>query len=94
MEIYGRESVNDDFPCAKLEYAKKKFAKFFFDDYEKNPELILINMIRSTYMPNSVTLTWKMSSGMSKEAGSLNGPLCTYLMRQNLDDQNLSEILG
>ena len=26
----------------------------------------------------------KMSSGMSKESGSLNGPLCAYLMRQNL----------
>ena len=32
-------------------------------------------------MPNLVTQAWKMSSGMSKEAGSLNGPLCAYLMR-------------
>ena len=55
MKIYGRESVNDDFPCAKSENAKKKFAKIF-DDYEKKPGLILINMFRSTYVPNLVTL--------------------------------------
>ena len=35
----GRESVNGDFPCAKLENAKKKSAKFFFDDYEKTRNL-------------------------------------------------------
>ena len=29
----------------------------------------------------------KMSPGMSKEASSLNGPLCAYLMRQNLHDR-------
>ena len=26
---------------------------------------------------------YQMSPGMPKEAGSLNGPLCDYLMRQN-----------
>ena len=31
-------------------------------------------------VPNLVTLAWKMSSGRSKEAGSLNGRLCAYLM--------------
>ena len=31
-----------------------------------------------------VTLAWQMSPGMTKEPGSLNGPLCTYLIRQNL----------
>ena len=35
MKNYGRESVNGDFPCAKLENAKKKSPKFFFGDYEK-----------------------------------------------------------
>ena len=29
-----------------------------------------------------------MSPGMPKEAGSLNGPLCAYLMRQNLHNRN------
>ena len=53
----------------------------------KNPELILINMFSPTFLPNLVTLAWKMSSGMPKEAGSFNGPLCTYLIRQNLHDQ-------
>ena len=81
MKIYGRESVYDDFPCGKLENAKKKNSPHW-----KNPELILIDMCRPTYMPNLVTLSWKMSSRMSKEAGSANGPLCTYLMRQNLRD--------
>ena len=47
----------------------------------------MINMLESTYMPNLVTFAWKMSSGMSKEASSLNGPLCAYLMRQNLHDR-------
>ena len=58
VKIYGRESDNGDFPCAKLENAKK------FGDF-----------------------SLKMSSGMSKEAGSLYGPLCAYLMRQNLHDR-------
>ena len=65
----------------------KKFAKIFFWRLWNNPELILMNMFRPIYMPNLVTLAWKMSSGMSKEAGSLNGLLCAYLMRQNLHDR-------
>ena len=47
---------------------EKKFAKiFFFGDYEKKTELILINMLSPTFVPYLVT--WKMSSGMPKEAG-------------------------
>ena len=87
VKICWRESVNGDFPCAKLENAKKIRQEFFLTIMKKNPELILINMFRSAYIPNLVTWAWKMSSGMSKEAGSLNGPLCAYLMRQNLHDQ-------
>ena len=90
VRIYGCESANGDFPCAKLENAKKILQNFFGGRLWKNPELILINMFWPTYMPNLVTFAWKMSSGMSKEAGSLNGPLCTYLMRQNLHYQNRS----
>ena len=37
---------------------RKKFAKIFFCRLWKNPELILINMFRPTYMPNLVTLAW------------------------------------
>ena len=94
VKINGRESANGDFPCAKLENAKKKIAKYFFGDYAKNPEHVLINMFRPTYMPNLVTLAWKMSSGMSKEAGSLNGPLCAYLMRQDLHDRTCPRSWG
>ena len=61
---------------------RKKIRQKCFLTIMKKTELILINMFRSTYMPNFVTLAWKMSSGMSKETGSLNGPLCAYLMRQ------------
>ena len=43
-------------------------------------------MFRPTYMPNLVSLAWKMSSGMSKEVGLLNDPSCAYSMRQNLHD--------
>ena len=35
MKIYGRESTNDDFPCAKLQNAKK-FANFFLPVMKKN----------------------------------------------------------
>ena len=45
---------------------------------------MLINNFSPTFVPNLVTLAWKMYSGMPKEAGSLNGP---YLMRQNLHDR-------
>ena len=51
---------------------KKLFDKFSFWRLWKNPERILINIFRPTYMPNLVTLAWKMSSAKSKEAGSLN----------------------
>ena len=64
---------------------KKNNQKFFGANMKKPGNYI--NMFRPTYMPNLVTLAWKMSSGMSKEAGSLNGPLCAYLMRQNLHDR-------
>ena len=56
MKSYGRESVNGDFPCAKLENAKKNRQNFFFGDYEKNPELILITMLSPTFVLNLVTL--------------------------------------
>ena len=65
----------------------KKFAIFFFWQLCINPEFILITIISPTIVPNLVTLAKKMSSGMPKEVGSLNGPLCAYLMRQNLHDQ-------
>ena len=65
---------------------RKKIAKNLCWRLWQNPELVLINMFRPTYVPNLVTLAWKMSSWRSKEAGSLNGRLCTYLMRQNLHD--------
>ena len=87
VKIYRRESANGDFPCAKLQNLKKICQFFFCCRLWKNPKFILIKILSPTYMPYLVTLAWKMSSGMSKEAGSLNGPLCTYLMRQNLHDQ-------
>ena len=57
VKIYRRESVNGDFPCAKLENAKKNRQIFFWRLWQ-NPELILINMFRPTYVPNLVTLAW------------------------------------
>ena len=87
VKIYRRESANGDFPCVKLANAKKKIRQNFFWRLWKSPEFILINMFSPTFVPNLVTLAWKMSSEMPKEAGSLNGPLCTYLMRQNLQDR-------
>ena len=35
MKNYGRESVNGDFPCAKLENAKKNRQKFFLATMKK-----------------------------------------------------------
>ena len=83
---YGRESPNGNFPCVKLEHVKKKLPKFFLAIMKKM-ELILINMFSPTFVSNLVTLAWKISPGMPKEDGSLNGPLCAYLLRQNLHDQ-------
>ena len=39
MQNYGRESVNGDFPCAKLKNAKKIRQIFFLGDYEKTRHL-------------------------------------------------------
>ena len=91
MKIYGRQSANGDFPCVKSENAQK-FAKIVFWRLWKKPELILINIFRSTNILNLVTKAWKMSSGMSKEASSLNGPVCKYLMRQNLHGRTLLDV--
>ena len=85
VKIYGRESANGDVPGAKLQNVKKNRENFFCRLW-KNPELILINIFRPTFVPNLVTLAWKMSSGMPKETGSLNGPFCAYLMSQNLHE--------
>ena len=54
---------------------------------EKTPQSCYNTLLSPTFVPNLVTLAWKMSSGMPKEASSLNGPLCAYLMRQNLHDR-------
>ena len=35
MKIYGRESANGDFPCAKLENAKKNRQILFFATMKK-----------------------------------------------------------
>ena len=35
VKNYGRESANGDFPCAKLENAKKKIVKIFFATMKK-----------------------------------------------------------
>ena len=45
------------------------------------------NILSPTFVPNLVTLAWKMSSGMSKMAGSLNGPLVQMYCFQPLTDE-------
>ena len=57
VKIYGRESANGDFQCAKLENAKKNRQNFLLP-IMKNPELILINMFLPICVPNLVTLAW------------------------------------
>ena len=71
----------------EVEKWDKKIAKFFLAIMKKLGTYI-DNMFSPTFVPNLVTLAWKMSSGMPKEAGSLNGPLCAYLMKQNLHDRS------
>ena len=56
---------------------------------KENSEVMSISMFSSTFVPNLVTLPWKMSPGMPKKVGPLNGPLCTFLMRQNLHNRTL-----
>ena len=63
MKIYGRESANGDFPCVKLQNAKK-IRQIFFLPIMKKTEFILINIFSPTFVPNSVTLAWKMSPGI------------------------------
>ena len=79
MLIYGRENANGDFPCAKLVNAKK-IAKVFFTIMKKNRNFYWLHVFSPTFVPNLMTLAWKMSSGIPKETGSLNGQLCAYLM--------------
>ena len=57
-------------------------------------EFLLINIFSLTFVQNLVTLSWKMSPVMPKEAGSLNGPLCVYLIRQKLHNQTRTRSWG
>ena len=70
---------------AKIEHLIQWSIMRIFLPIMKKTEFILINIFRPTFVPNLVTLPWKMSPGMPKEAGSLNGPLCAYLMRQIIE---------
>ena len=64
---------------------RTKIAIFF--PIVKKTEFVLINIFSPTFVPNLVTLAWKMRPGMPKESGSLNGPLCAYSVRQNLHNR-------
>ena len=73
---------------------RKKFANIFFGAImKKKTALILINMFSPTFVPNLVTLAWKMSSGMPKEAGSLNGRIMHIFNEAEPPWSNSSEIL-
>ena len=65
---------------------RKQFAKFFLPTM-KNPKCILINIFSPTFLPNWMTSACKMSPGMPKEAGSLNGPLRAYLIGKNFHNR-------
>ena len=56
MKIYGRESANSDFPCAKLQNMKKIHQNLLLAIMKKNPENILINSFSPIFVPNLVTL--------------------------------------
>ena len=49
-----------------------------FADYDKIRNFLLINIFGPTFVPTLATWAWKMSPGMPKETGSLNGPFCAY----------------
>ena len=55
-KIYGRESANSDFPCAKLQNATKICQFFFLPIMKKKTEFTLINIFSPTCIPNLVTL--------------------------------------
>ena len=71
--------------CKVAKYEKN--APIFFCWFWKKTEFILIDIWSPIFVQNLVTLAWKMNPGMPKEAGSLNGPLCAYLIRQNLHNR-------
>ena len=93
VKIYGRESTNGDFPCAKLKNIKNKLAKNIVLAIMKKPKTYycLYNLLWLTCLALPLyhiwRLAWRENLRMPKEAGLLNGPLCTYLMRQNLHDR-------
>ena len=86
MKNYGHESVNGDFPCAKLENAKKNRQKFFLATM-KEPGTYIDYHVKPYLCTKFGDSTLKNEFRNAKEAGSLNGPLCAYLMRQNLHDR-------
>ena len=73
---------------------RKKNRQIFFGRLCIKPEFILVSILSPTFVPHLVTLAWKMSLGMLKETGSLNGPLCAYFIRQNIHNRTRPRSLG
>ena len=65
-------------------YFEQKKKRQNFVMMKKKTGLMLFNMYSPTFVPHLMTLAWKISPEMTKFLSSLNGPLCTYFVRQNL----------
>ena len=63
-------------------FEKQKIGKTFCGD---DKTITYVNQHLKPYIcAQLMTLIWKISPGMPKPTGLLNGALCAYLMRQNL----------
>ena len=105
VKIYGRESANGDFPCAKLQNAKKNC--HFLCRLWKSPDFILINILSPTFVPNFFYLSLKYESTNAKRGRfnkwsivqirkmrKKNSPKIVFGDYEKNPRSNSSEILG
>ena len=93
MKNYGRESVNGDFPCAKLENAKKN-GKIFFWATMKKPETYIDYHVKPYLCTKFDDSSLKNEFRNAKRGWLIKWPIMHIFNEAEPLWSNLSEILG
>ena len=93
MKNYGRESVNGDFPCAKLENAKKIRQNFFLANMKK-PGTYIDNHVKSYMCTKFGDSSLKNEFRKAKRGRLIKWSIMRIFNEAEPPWSNLSEILG
>ena len=93
MKNYGRESVNGDFPCAKLENAKK-IANFFLMATMKKPGTFIDDHVKPYLCTKFGDSSLKNEFRNAKRGRLIKWSIMRIFNEAEPPWSNLSEILG